>query len=183
MRTLDRVRALFPTGAVVEVVENTRRPELRGQLRRVTCAHRNALEVEVLNGADAGTVGFRMVLPVRAGDVLELTDTRVRFRFGRDQDTVTFRVTHEEPTDGEADEESPEPEVCEGCGDGLEGEERRRCLQCTNEAAGMCRWCGNKPPAPDNDLCQQCEEEGRRVCAAGSFDSITESPGSTGRGT
>ncbi len=170
MRTLDQIRALFPAGTFVEVLENTRRPELRGQLRRVQRAQKAALDVKVIRGANAGERGFRMALPTRAGDVLELSDTHVRFRIG-EQDTVAFRVT-----DQPAGEPVATGEVCAGCGDRLEGGERERCRECRHEAEGRCRWCGNEPPTPDGELCARCEQEGRHACAAGSFDSLSDPP-------
>jgi hypothetical protein len=67
-------------------------------------------------------------------------------------------------------------ELCPGCGDRLEGGERERCSECRNEVEGRCRWCGEEPATPGSDLCAGCEEEGRRVCAAGSFDSLSNPP-------
>jgi hypothetical protein len=91
MRTLERVRALFPVGAWVECVENMYRPELNGTRRRVIHVQKQRLGVEVLSGPGVGEP-FDMVLPGRAGDVLELTENRVRYRLGRGDHTATYRV-------------------------------------------------------------------------------------------
>jgi hypothetical protein len=74
---------------------------------------------------------------------------------------------------GEPASNPVEPERCPGCGDRLEGGERDRCSECRNEVEGRCRWCGEEPPTTGGDLCAGCEAEGRRVCAAGSFDSLS----------
>ncbi len=91
MSTLDQVRALFPLGAEVECVENTYRPECNGTRRRITRVQKQRLGAEVLTGPGVGRP-FDMVLPVRARDVLELTGEQVRFRLGRGEHTVTYRV-------------------------------------------------------------------------------------------
>ncbi len=91
MRTLEQVRALFPIGAEVECVENTYRPELNGTRRRITRVQKQRLGVEVLTGPGVGRP-FDVVLPARARDVLELTGEQVRFRLGRGEHTVTYRV-------------------------------------------------------------------------------------------
>jgi hypothetical protein len=93
MRTLDAVRALFPLGATVEVIENTYRPVLNGSTRRVIGMRKSSLDVELLSGHDTGKPGgFVMALPARAGDVLSLSDDTVTFRIGRGEHTCTFRV-------------------------------------------------------------------------------------------
>jgi len=93
MKTLDAVRALFPLGATVEVIENTYRPVLNGSTRRVTGVRKSSLDVELLSGHDAGRPGgFVMALPARADDVLSLSQDTVTFRIGREGHTCTFRV-------------------------------------------------------------------------------------------
>jgi hypothetical protein len=133
-----------------------------------------------------------MGLPTRARDVLELSDRHVRFRFGRGEDTATFRILQRpgevdtdtdtdtdtdagsEPDPAESAGPAGEPARCERCADPLEAQEREICRECINQAAGLCRWCGERPPGDDGELCAGCEADARRVCAAGSFDSISD---------
>jgi hypothetical protein len=82
-RTLDKVQALFPVGSIFVVTEQTSRPELIGQRRRVLKAQREELKVEIIDGGDGKP--FWAVLPNRAGQVLELTDRSVRFRLPQNE--------------------------------------------------------------------------------------------------
>lgn len=91
MTTLERVRALFPVGAVVECVENTYIPRRNGTVRTVTKAGKSYCDC-TMDGKP-----YRMSLPGRAGDVLELTDDTVTFKLGgpartKGDHTVTYRV-------------------------------------------------------------------------------------------
>jgi hypothetical protein len=99
MRTVEKVRALFSEGAVLECVENTYRPELNGSRRRIDKLGKTFADCTTLDGPDAGKPGgFYMSLPSRAGDVVELTDDTVTYRLDGPaandgaEHTVTLRV-------------------------------------------------------------------------------------------
>ncbi len=81
MSRVEQARAWFADAEVITVVANTYRPGLTGQTRRVTKVGRSFFDAEVLDGPGVGT-RTRGVLPTRARDVIEITDTTVTFRLG-----------------------------------------------------------------------------------------------------
>lgn len=93
-RTLDAVRALVEEGAILECVENTKRPELNGTRREVTRAGKSffIFDYEPLDGGETVKGGYTQ-LPDRAGDVLDLTDDTVKWVMGVDHHGVTHTLT------------------------------------------------------------------------------------------
>ena len=89
MSTLDRVRALFPVGCEIEVIEQTLQPHLVGTRRRVLKAQRRELKCETVGGAGEQ---FWMSLPTRVRQVLSLDGSSVRFKMPQNEEhTLAFR--------------------------------------------------------------------------------------------
>lgn len=82
MKTIERVRALFPDGATIRCVENTYIPAHNGTLRRITGGGVGYRECVILTGPRARDRGV-MYLPTRASDVLSVTDSSVTFKLPR----------------------------------------------------------------------------------------------------
>ena len=96
MRTIERVRALFPVGATVRWVENTYAPIYNGDTRRIVAAGVGWRDCVTLAGPRAGE-SFHLQLPDLASDVLALTRRVVTWRLWRDADhTVTLEVLSDE---------------------------------------------------------------------------------------
>lgn len=96
MSTLASVRSLLEPGTNVECVEHTRQPELVGQRYRILTACKARLQLEALDSERPPCRDVWVGLPARAGDVLELTDTRVRYR-SRDGRVIVALVHVDQP--------------------------------------------------------------------------------------
>lgn len=92
MNKLDEVRALFPTGAVIECVENTYTRE-KGFDRagmRVTIERSGKT---VCDSRSSDGKRFRTTLPTRVGDVLHVDGESATWRLDVDgEHTVTWRL-------------------------------------------------------------------------------------------
>lgn len=96
MNAVERVRALFTEGAVIETVENTYIPKNNGMRRRITKLRKSGFDAVVLNGHLEGKahVGH---FPARVKDVLAVSDTEATFYLDQKRErlkghTLTLRV-------------------------------------------------------------------------------------------
>jgi hypothetical protein len=85
MNAIDRVRALFVEGEEVECVRNTYIPDRDGQRRRVVKVGRTVVECEC-DGKP-----YRMELPTRVGDVVEVDEQQATWKMRPAGHTVTIR--------------------------------------------------------------------------------------------
>lgn len=81
--TLSEFKKKVKAGDEPLCVKNTYRPELDGTTRKLT-----KVGPSVMLGTFEGTP-FRTEWP-KASDVLEVTETRITFRLGRDDHTITL---------------------------------------------------------------------------------------------
>lgn len=103
MRTTDQVRALFRAGQTIQVVTATYQPEQSNTQRQITTIGARVATCDILTGPWSGKTGFRMQLPTRAGDVLELTATGVTYKIGRGEHTITLSTVLRAATPGVLD--------------------------------------------------------------------------------
>lgn len=76
MSALDQVRKLFPTGAVVECVENTYIPQRAGSVVTITRGGKTVCDARM------GGKPFRMSLPTRVRDVVHVTENTATWLLG-----------------------------------------------------------------------------------------------------
>jgi hypothetical protein len=109
---VEKVRALFRAGQLVECVENTYIPKHNGTRRRVVKVGKTVVDGEQVDGEKAGQP-FRMTLPSRVRDVLAVDDRQATYLIDESLErlrghTVTIRrldPDSEQPADERTDQD------------------------------------------------------------------------------
>jgi hypothetical protein len=96
VNSLDRLKATFVPGTIIEVVEQTYIPALVGSYRRIEAGGtKTSYRFTILDRADAGTMHTNY--PKRVGDVTWVDDSIVRISLDNGVEAraghhVTFRI-------------------------------------------------------------------------------------------
>lgn len=90
-KSIDAFYARMTVGTVVECLENTYIKARVGVRGTVSQPGKTAISLKA-----AGVDGYRMSLPERVSDVLELTEDTIRYKLAsREGHTVTWRIVAE----------------------------------------------------------------------------------------
>lgn len=84
MTTLDTFKRSIRAGDVLVCIENTYIPSRAGQRLHITKAG------PTVCFGDMDGKGYRLEWPKRVSDVLEISETRITYRIGRGEHTVTY---------------------------------------------------------------------------------------------
>jgi hypothetical protein len=90
MNSLQRLQETLRDGLVLEVVENTYRPELNGTRRTIEKTRKTTFRFRTHGDNIIST----NTLPKRTSDVTWLDDDTVRYKIREDGHTVTLRIVH-----------------------------------------------------------------------------------------